>query len=325
MSAIPEERSVSEPCMRSTIVLLSMVLALICCVPARGDEIWYPSRYGASDVIGAANNLSPEIVRQAALLVRTGRVYSLAVDTGPATPRYGHRSYQVVVVPRDGSGSLGTNLDTAFDDMVCAWQGVGTQLDGLGHHGIDFVHYNGIRAEQLYGVNGLRRLSINTVPPIVSRGLLLDMAGLYGVDVVEGGTAFNRARIEAAAKRQGVEIRKGDVVLLHTGVSGPRDRDPAGLPPRSPGLSKDGALYLAELGVVAVGADTEYLEVLPTEDPKESTPVHQILLARNGVYILENVRTADLARDGVSEFLFVLGQPRLVGAVQAIVNPIAIR
>ncbi len=62
MLAIPEERSVSEPCMRSAIVLLPMVLALICCVPARGDEIWYPSRYGASDVIGAANNLSPEIV-----------------------------------------------------------------------------------------------------------------------------------------------------------------------------------------------------------------------------------------------------------------------
>ena len=82
---------------------------------------------------------------------------------------------------------------------------------------------------------------------------------------------------------------------------------------------------LAGLGVVAVGADTWALEALPSEDPQMAFPVHPELLALNGVYILENMDTRALAADGATEFLFVLGQPRFVGAVQAVINPVAIR
>ena len=92
-----------------------------------------------------------------------------------------------------------------------------------------------------------------------------------------------------------------------------------------PGLGVDGARYLAELGVVAIGSDSWGLEVLPSEDPTLTFPVHPELLAKNGVYILENMDTRALAADGVSEFLFVLGQPRFVGSVQAVINPVAIR
>ena len=92
-----------------------------------------------------------------------------------------------------------------------------------------------------------------------------------------------------------------------------------------PGLGVDGAKYLAQQGVVAVGADTWALEVLPAEIEGEQFPVHPELLAKNGVYILENMDTRALAKDGVHEFLFVLGQPRFVGSVQAVINPVAIR
>lgn len=289
------------------------------------DDSWYPSRYGPSDTVGAANNLSADIVRKAAGLVTTGKVYSLAVDTGPQTPRIAHHNYQVVIVPRSGSGQLGVNQDTAFDDFVCTWQGMGTQLDGLGHHGIDYVHYNGIRAADIYAPDGIKKLSIHAVPPIVTRGVLLDMAKHFGVKIVKAGTVFNRTEIQAAAKRQNVELRRGDVVLLHTGWIDLLATDPKKFHSEAPGLGKDGARYLAGLEIVAVGADTFAVEVVPAENPQEYGPVHQILLTRHGTYLLENIDTRELSADGVSEFLFVLGQPRLVGAVQAIVNPIAIR
>ena len=92
-----------------------------------------------------------------------------------------------------------------------------------------------------------------------------------------------------------------------------------------PGIGVEGAAFLADQGVVAIGADTSGLEVGPSEDPDQVFPVHQLLLVERGVYILENMNTAELAADEAYEFLFVLGQPKFEGAVQAVINPIAIR
>ena len=94
--------------------------------------------------------------------------------------------------------------------------------------------------------------------------------------------------------------------------------------PGWPGLNAEGAQYLAELGVVAVGADNAGLEAWDGKGGAPGSEVHQILLAKNGVYIIEGVWTLGLAADKVSEFMFVLGQPRFVGAAQMVVNPIAI-
>ncbi len=295
-------------------------------VASAAEETWYPSQYGADDTIGAANNLSPIIVRAAAGLVTEGKVYSLGIETGPRTPRLPPRDYRVLISPSSPTGkAMAGNQITGHDDMVMAWQGIGTQIDGLGHVGINFHHYNGVHADDIYAADGLRKFSIHNVPPIVTRGVMLDMAGFYGVDVIEPGTAFNKAELDGAAARQGIEIRKGDVVLLHTGWLSHMYSDTERFLSVEPGLGKAGARYLAALGVVAVGADTQGLDVVPAEVEGEFAPVHQILLAQNGVYILEYIDTRELAADGVWEFLFVLSQPRLVGAVQAIVNPIAIR
>ena len=151
------------------------------------------------------------------------------------------------------------------------------------------------------------------------------MAALKGVATVPEGTAYTRAEIDAAAKRQGIEIRTGDVVLFHSGWHAMLDSDPDKWWQMHPGLGVEGAKYLASLGVVAVGADSTAVETIPFENEERPFEVHQTLLAKNGVYILENMWTRDLAADGVSEFLFVLGQPRFKGAVQMVINPIAIR
>ncbi|MDZ7669254.1 MAG: cyclase family protein [Gammaproteobacteria bacterium] len=291
------------------------------------DDDWYPSRYGADDTLGAINNLSPAKVLEAARLVTTGKTYALGVITGRDTPAYPPREYSMTVLQLDdGTGTpLGSNRATGNDDLMLLWMGIGSQIDGLGHMGIEHRYYNGNHASDFVTPRGLTRLGIEKLPPIVSRGVLLDMARHMGKDILAAGTAFNRAEIEAAARAQNVTIGKGDVVLFHTGWLNVAESDPERFMAGQPGIGVDGARYLAGLGVVAVGADSWALEVLPGEDPEQAFPVHPELLAKNGVYILENMDTRELAADGVSEFLFVLGQPRFEGAVQAVINPIAIR
>ena len=154
---------------------------------------------------------------------------------------------------------------------------------------------------------------------------MLDIAALSGLEMLVGGTAINTVEIEAAMKRQGVMIGEGDVVIFNTGWQALADSDPIRFMASSPGLGMAGAKYLAAKGVVAIGADNWGLEAVPAEDETQAFPVHQELLAKQGIYILENIRTDQLAADKAYEFMFVLGQPRFVGAVQVVINPVAIR
>jgi len=313
-------------CVRITIYALVASIFFVS-VSSFADEGWYPSKYGADDTIGAANNMSPEIVRTAVKLVSEGKVYSLAIDTGPQTPRSApERGFKVKIMAKTATGKPAyANRITGFDNKVSGWVSNGTNIDGLAHVGIDFRHYNGIPANEIYDDDGVKKLSLHAVPPIVTRGVLLDMAAYFGVDIVKEGTVFNQAEIEGAAVRQGVEIRKGDVVLFHTGRLNLVPEHTERFMAAWPGLGREGARYLAGLGIVAVGADTWAPEAQPAEDKREHAPVHQILQAQNGVYIMELINTSELAADGVYEFLFVLGIPRIVGSVDAIINPIAIR
>lgn len=302
-----------------------LVLLLLPTLAAADD--WYPSRFGADDRIGAANHLDPAIVKQAAGLVTAGKAYSLGMEVAADTPAYPPRSFQMVITQsNDGTGPvMGANRATANDDLLISYLGISSQIDGLGHLGIDHRYYNGLRAQDFVDPSGLKELGTESIPPIVTRGVLLDMAALLGVTTVPEGTAYNRQEIEAAVARQATPIRKGDVVLFHSGWHAVRKTAPDKWWQMHPGPGVEGARYLAGLGVVAVGADSTGLEVIPFEDPERPFEVHQTLLAKNGVYVLENMWTNDLARDGVHEFLFVLGQPKFKGAVQMVVNPIAIR
>src|SRR5690606_1281025 len=223
---------------------------------AAEPETWYPSRYGADDTLGAVNNLSPQKVLQAARLVKTGKTYALGVPTGPDAPAYPPPRY-ATTVPQldDGTGEpIGSNRAVGNDDLLFTFMGIGSQLDGLGHMGIEHRYYNGLHASEFIRPNGLTRYSTHEIPPIVTRGVLLDMAKHLGRDVLEPGTVFNRAEIEAAAKAQRVKIERGDVVLFHTGWLNVADSDPERFMSGEPGLGLDGARYLAGLGVVAIGA-----------------------------------------------------------------------
>ena len=304
---------------------LNQPFALVCfllCISASAFSQDLPSPFGPDDTIGAANHLSAEYFVEAAKLVKTGKTYSLGVITGPETPAPLSRWTKMVISPL---GPRGENKLTGHEDLLISHLGLGSQLDSLSHIGINGVHYNNNKASDFGTPSGVTKLGAEHVPPIVTRGVLIDMAKKFGKRSLKPGDVFNSADIKAAAATQGITIQKGDVVLFHNGWMNMAKKDGKKTSFDAPGLGVDGTEWLAERGVVAVGADTAGVEVTPPENPKESGPVHIVLLVENGVYILENMNTADLAADEAYEFLLVLGQPKFAGSVQAVINPIAIR
>ena len=306
------------------------VAAALAAGAARAEERRCPtaSAFGPNDEVGNLNHVTQAKSLAASKLVTRGKAYGLGIETNRDTPAYPPRSFAITIVQPGQAGgiTLGPTKTTYNDDIIAGWAGTGSQLDGLGHVGIDNLYFNCNRASEFAMTDGLTKLGIENVPAVATRGVLLDMAGYFGTEMLAEGTAFNRAEIEGALKRQGVAaIEKGDVVLFHTGWTRLIGKDDARYGSGEPGLGLEGARYLASLEVAMVGADTWAVEVVPAEKDAGMFEVHQTLLARNGIYILENMNTEEMVKDEAWEFLFTLGAPRVTGAVQAIVNPVAIK
>jgi kynurenine formamidase len=286
------------------------------------------SKFGPDDQIGNVNYVTPAKTLEATKLVTKGKTYRLGIETNKDTPAYPPRTFAITVVqPNQLAGAtLGPNKTTYNDDIIAGWMGVGSQLDGLGHIGVDNLYFNCNKAGDFVMADGLKKLGVEHVPAVATRGVVLDMAGYFNTDIVKEGTAFNRAEIEGAMKRQGIKsIGKGDVVLFYTGWLKLLGKDNKRFNSVAPGLGRDGAKYLAALEVAMIGSDTWSFEVIPFEKDAGVFEVHQILIPLNGIHILENINTEELVKDQAWEFLFTLGPARITGAVQAIINPIAIK
>jgi kynurenine formamidase len=302
-----------------TAVLLGAVMASVQAQPC------IPSPYGANDQAGAINRITPAKTLEASKLIKRGKAMRMGIETNAKTPAFAPRTFSITVLTpgQEYGRSLGETKTNYNDDLIMGWVGIGSQLDGLGHIGIDGTYYNCNKGADFVTAGGLKKLGIETVPAIATRGVILDMVALFGQNPVKEGTAFNKKEIEAALARQGnMKIGSGDVVIFRTGWTSLIGQDDRRYGSVEPGLGIEGAHYLASMGVVAVGADTWGLEVLPFEQPTKIFHVHQILLTMNGIFILENIVSDQAVADGVYEGLFTLGPSRVTGAVQAIINPI---
>lgn len=306
---------------------LALYSALLPTLQAASAADWSASPYGADDQIGAANLLTPDVVKQAVSLVKTGKTYPLAVPIDKHLPAFRHRSFQLYNIQPGGQAgkTLGPNKFSFNDELVNAWTGVGTQLNGIGHIGIDNVYYNGNKAADFVTVEGVTKLGIEKVPPIVTRGVVLDMTAHYGMAIVPGGTEFTVADIQAVLRKQGLTLRKGDVVLFNTGWLELIGKDNKQFLEVEPGIGMAAAHWLADQGIVAFGGDTWASEVYPNPHTEDEFPVNQFMLAKRGIYNLELIDSRALVRDQAWEFLFVLGQPLYVGSTQVNINPVAIR
>jgi kynurenine formamidase len=288
-----------------------------------------PSKWGADDEIGAAHYVTQQQVLDALKLVKEGETHPLGIVIDPNMPAFPPRKMMLQVV--QPNQQYGRPLEGDFgwpivynDDVAQLWWGMGPQIDGLGHLGEDNMYYNCNEGPDFAALTGLTKLGIHNIPPLVGRGVLIDMAKHFGVDALEGGQAFDADDIKAAAEAQGVEIREGDVVLFHTGWTDAKlESDPQTWVSSEPGITNDAAVYLASLNPMAVGADTWGVDVVPPAEGDKVFYAHVVFLKENGIYILEVMNTGRLAAEGVNEFMFVLGQARLKGAVQMMINPVA--
>jgi len=304
---------------------VAMGLSVATGVQAQALESCHKSKWGPEDQAGAINNITSANVLDAVKLVKRGKAVRMGIETNSKTPAFPPRTFSVIVLTpgQEYGGSLGETKTNYNDDIINGWVGIGSQLDGLGHIGIDGMYYNCLKGKEIVSAAGMKKLGIENVPAIATRAVILDMVGLTGKDPVPEGTAFNKKEIDAALQRQGnMKINKGDAVIFYTGWTKLIGKDDKRYGSVEPGLGVEGAQYLASLNVSMIGADTWGLEVLPFENPNKVFYVHQILLPINGIYILENVNAEEAVKDKVYEGLFTLGPSRVTGAVQAIINPI---
>ena len=294
------------------------------------DTDCQPSIWGPDDEIGAANMISNENTLEAVKLIKKGMSHGLGIVIEPGMPAFAPRYTELQVVQpnqhfgRDTTSDFGYDI-TYNDDILQMWIGTGPQLDGLGHIGDDDIFYNCNKGEDFSFITGLTKMGIETVPPLVGRGVLINMAKHHGVSSMLGGQGITREDIKKAIKKQNIDLRKGDIILFHTGWTDAKLKSsPEEWGASIPGITNDAAVYLSELKPMAVGADTWGLGAVPPIQGDKVYYDHVTLIKENGIYILETMDTGKLAKENVTEFMFVLGQPKLKGAVQMIINPVAL-
>lgn len=310
-------------------LLLGASLALVLGAGSVVAQECKPSKWGADDEAGSVNLSTPERVKAAAGLVKEGKSHPLGIVVDPNMPAFPPRGMMLQIVQPNQQGGRDLTQDFGWpvvynDDVAQLWFGIGPQLDGLGHLGEAGMYYNCNSVEDISALTGLKKLGVHNVPPMVGRGVIVDIAKHRGVESMNAGDAIGSEEIKAAAAAQGVEFKEGDIILIHTGWTDAKlESDPTAWVSGEPGLNNEAAVYLASLNPMAVGADTWGVEAVPPAPGDKVFYGHVTLLKENGIFILETMNTGPLTKMGVNEFMFVLGQARVKGAVQMIINPIA--
>ncbi len=211
---------------------------------------------------------------------------------------------------------------TGASGIVVMPEHSGTHIDALAHQAENLTLYGGVHVDE--GVQtsvGFKKLGIDTMAPLVGRGVLLDVAGKGRLDP---DYAITPADLERAAEQARVDVREGDVVLVRTGFGALWAKPDDYL--RAAGVSGAGSRWLVEHKVKAVGADNMAFDVMGPADPelKVTLPGHVLLLVRAGIPIIENLNLEELATARVYEFLFVCLPLKMRGATGSPVRPIAI-
>jgi len=312
---------------------MSVTLALVSTAIAQDSPIgpkWWPSEWGAEDQRGAVNRITPQKILQAVSLIKEGKIYQLGRIYEQGMPLSGNRSFVLTIPGLPTSGPQGKNAIVANSEMVAAEIGqVGTQFDGLGHVGVrvngEDLFYNGFKLSEFGDSYGLKKLGIENVGVIFTRGVLLDLAAYKEVERVEAPYIVTVEDIQGMLAKEKIDIQEGDVVLFHTGHGNLWMKDNEKYKANNPGPGVTASKWLIEKKIVMVGSDTTATEAIPGENKDRFAEAHQQLLTRNGVYNHENLDLSALAKDKVYEFVYVFAPLRLKGATGSPGNPFAIR
>jgi kynurenine formamidase len=217
-----------------------------------------------------------------------------------------------------------TNEVGALLESIHMTMHTGTHIDALGHFTIAAEMYGGRDAAAIVGDWGLNELGIEQCPPIMARGIVLDVAASKGVDQLESGTAISAADLEAAATHAGVTIEAGDVAMINSGWGSLFMVDNNTYTAGEPGIGEEAAEWLTDRRVSVVGSDNMAVEVLPGEDSGRVFPVRQHFLVREGVFMIENLQLSEITAAGANEFLFIALPVKYTGATASTIRPVAV-
>lgn len=266
-----------------------------------GENNWI---WGKNDVLGAGNLMTADSVQAALAAIKSGQIIELSHDVAMGAPYISPiQTPYIMTLSRTSknmedflSEKMGaTNKIGFYLERIEMTTHVSTHIDALGHVTIAAELYNGLDREQAASDIGLNHNGIDKSPPFIARGILIDVAAYKGVENLEPGYAITAADLQGALKKQGTTISKGAIVFIHTGWGKNFTAEPQHYAHTGPGIGIEASRWLASKNVVAIGADNMALEVTPGEDPKVVFPVHQHLLVKQGIYIIENVKTDELA------------------------------
>jgi len=294
------------------------------------------SPWGPTDEIGRLNLITE--ASRAAILSRVsgGKVYDLATDYYVGMPSWQdagdpHYQFWMTHTPQgtviDDPMGVGAAMNTTRSYTGTAfsmYSHTGTHIDALNHFGIHGRIWNGFEASKHLGDRGWKVTGIEKFPPLVARGVLIDVAGAKGVDMLPDSYRVTRQDLKDALHRQNVGLQEGDIVLIRTGRM-QLFNQPKAYMANPPGMSLDAARFLVEDGgAIVVGADNLSFETFPSEVSDDYVPLHTYLLAQQGAPIIELIALDELARDKVYEFAFIGGPLKIRGGDAAPLRPVAL-
>ena len=283
-----------------------------------------PSQWGAADERGAANLMGPETVLRATKLIKTGKVYELGKELSAAIPFFGERRFSMQL--KRTTPPMATNQQRSNEEIVTTELGqVGTQFDALNHQGIADMLYNCNKIDDVATRNGFTKLGVEKVGGLFTRGVLIDIAALKGVETLPIDYEITVQDLQEALSKQGVSIEKGDAVLIHTGWGLLFGKDNAKFVSGEPGIGAPAAEWLAKQNIMLVGSDNYAIEIFPNPDKQIRLPVHAITLVINGIFLLENLDLTALAKDKAYEFALIVEPLKIKGGTGSTVAPIAVR
>ncbi len=319
-----------------SIAIVCALAAIVATAAMAEERTVGQSPWGPDDEIGRLNLITPESRTKVLSRIDGSATYDLSVEyfigmpswQAAGDPRYQiwmtHTPQGTIVDDPMGVGEELNNHVSYTGAAVSMYTHMGTHIDALNHFGLNGKIWNGFSAHQHLGDRGWNVAGAENIPPIIARGVLIDVAAAKGVDMLGDGYRITREDLIEALEKQGVDIQEGDVALIRTGRMKVYE-DAAAYMTNPPGLGMAAARFLVEeKGAMIVGADNLSFEAFPSELEDDYVPLHTYLLAQQGAPILELVYLEELSQDAVYEFAFIGGSLKLRGSDAAPIRPIAI-
>ena len=318
--------------MRTIIATIAAAVTIVA-APAPGraqswqmppDNLRCPSKWGADDQRGSGNLMKPATVLRAAKLIRTGEVFELGALLSPNPKEAYINAGRVFNIYTKPSPPI-PNARQVNEELVVTELGqIGTQFDAFAHQMWGDSFYNCFKLGDIGTRSGFKKLGVEHVGALMTRGVLIDVAGLKGVDMLPTSYVITPEDLRAALAKAGQTLEPGDAVIIRTGWSKLMGQDNQRYGTANAGIGIAAAQWLLTQDPMLIAADNCCVEVRPSEQP-HSLPVHAMMLIQHGIYLAENLELEALAAAHANEFAFIVQPLKIKGATGSAIAAIAVR